>query len=62
MLTPSVSGDISGEASSFVVDRWTADITRIKPPDESVCLKLLVLTFTGTENERVICFRTSCFC
>ncbi|CAI9785219.1 unnamed protein product [Fraxinus pennsylvanica] len=56
-----VSRDISGEALSFVEDLWTADITSIKPPDESVCLKLLVLTFTRTENDRVICFRTSYF-
>ncbi|CAI9780227.1 unnamed protein product [Fraxinus pennsylvanica] len=62
MLAPSLSGDIFGEALSFIEDLWTVDITRIKLPDESICLKLLVLIFTGTKNERDICFRTSYFC
>ncbi|CAI9760988.1 unnamed protein product [Fraxinus pennsylvanica] len=61
MLTLSLSGDVSGEALLFVEDLSTADITRIKPPYESVHLKLLVVTFTGTKNESVICFRTSYF-
>lgn len=47
----SVSG-LSSEALSIEVDRGVADITRIKPPVESVRFKLRILTFTGTDKER----------
>lgn len=42
-----------GEALSTGAGRGVVEITRIMPP-ESIRLKLLALTFTGTDNERGI--------
>lgn len=51
----SVSCGVSAAASESVVVRTTLEITRMRPPLESVLLKLPLLTCIGTENERFIC-------
>lgn len=45
---------LSSEALLIKVDRGVADITRIKPLVESARFTLRVLTFKGTDNERVM--------
>lgn len=57
-LLVSNAGAAFGEAPSTIEGRGVAEITRIMPP-ESILLKLLVLTFTGTDNDRDICCLTS---
>lgn len=61
-IPASVLWDKSGEAFSVSVGRLFIDMTRIKPPEEPIRLKLRLLTLTGTENERVINCLTSVCC
>lgn len=56
----SLEGASFGEAPSTVAGRGVAEITRIKPP-ESIRFKCVALTFTGTDNERVMCCLSSTF-
>lgn len=54
MKLPASAADISSEVLLARVERGVADITRIKPPIESMRFKLRSLTFIGTDKERVI--------
>lgn len=54
MKLPVSASDMSSEVLLAKVDRGVADITRIKPPIESMRFKLRSLTFIGTDKERVM--------
>ena len=54
MKLPVSVSDMSIEVLLTKVDRGVADITRIKPPIESMRFKLRSLTLIGTDRERVM--------
>lgn len=54
MKLPVSVSDMSSEVLLTKVDRGVAEITRIKPPIESMRFKLRSLTFIGTDKERVM--------